>query len=187
MWASSSTSLADPEAQVAAGGVAEVRARALRADDGSELAIARFEAAGYDAERDEAISRALAALEPQLAANLGLQLERNWQAQTPGERPVELELEAVSSLAQVDAVRRAILTTLAAKNAEIRARGGTATLRVVSSLPPAACRSGSRLHFEASPSPGRGRGRARDFASRLPFRPGRLAPGRGKIDAPGRN
>jgi hypothetical protein len=115
--------------------VAEVRARALRADDGSELAITRFEAAGYHAERDEAVAQALLALEAQLAANLGLQLERNWQAQTPGERPVELELEAVTSLAQVDAVRRAVLGTLAAKNADLQTlEAGSATLRVVSSL-----------------------------------------------------
>lgn len=181
----------NPDAQVAAGGVAEVRARALRADDGSELAIARFEAAGYDAERDEAIGRALAALEPQLAANLGLQLERNWQAQTPGERPVELELEAVSSLAQVDAVRRAILSTLAAKSAELRTlEAGSATLRVVSSLSAGGLQERlARLHFEgfALTPVEAGAGRARLRVEAPPPAAEQLAPGRGEIDAPGRN
>jgi len=181
----------NPEAQVAAGGVAEVRARALRADDGSELAIARFEAAGYDAERDEAIARALAALEPQLAANLGLQLERNWQAQTPGERPVELELEAVSSLVQVDAVRRAILGTLAAKNAEVRTlEAGSATLRVVSSLSAGGLQERlASLHFDgfALTPVEAGAGRARLRVEAAPPAPEELAPGRGEIDAPGRN
>jgi hypothetical protein len=117
------------------GGVAEVRARALRSDDGSELAIARFEAAGYDARREEAIAQALLAVEPQLALNLGQQLERNWQAQTTADRPVDLDLESVSSLVQVGAVRRALLGPLAAKSAEIRElRAGGATLQVVSAL-----------------------------------------------------
>jgi hypothetical protein len=181
----------NPDAQVAAGGVAEVRARALRADDGSELAIARFEAAGYDVERDEAIGRALAALEPQLAANLGLQLERNWQAQTPGERPVELELEAVSSLTQVDAVRRAILGTLAAKNAELRTlEAGSATLRVVSSLSAGGLQERlASLHFEgfALTPVEAGAGRARLRVEAAPPAAEQLAPGRSEIDAPGRN
>jgi hypothetical protein len=181
----------NPQAQVAAGGVAEVRARALRSDDGSELAIARFEAAGYDAERDEAISRAVLALEPQLAANLGLQLERNWQAQTPGERPVELELEAVSSLVQVDAVRRAILGTLAAKQAEIRTlEAGSATLRVVSSLSAGGLQERlASLHFEgfALAPVEAGAGRARLRVEVAPTAPGELSPGGGEIDAPGRN
>jgi len=171
--------------------VAEVRARALRADDGSELAIARFEAAGYDVERDEAITRALGALEPQLASNLGLQLERNWQAQTPGERPVELELEAVSSLVQVDAVRRAILGTLAAKTVEVRTlEAGSATLRVVSSLSAGGLQERlASLHFDGfalSPvEAGAGRARLRvEISARAPEE---LAPGRGEIDAPGRN
>ena len=125
----------NPAAAGSSGGVAEVRARALRSDDGSELAIARFEAAGYDPLRDEALARALLAVEPQLGENLGQQLERNWQAQTPSERPVALELEAVSSLVQVNAVQRALKGSLAASSAELRElRPGGATLEVVSSL-----------------------------------------------------
>ncbi len=181
----------NPDAQVAAGGVAEVRARALRADDGSELAITRFEAAGYDAERDEAIAQALLALEAQLAANLGLQLERNWQAQTPGDRPVDLELEAVSSLAQVDAVRRAVLGTLAAKNADLQTlEAGSATLRVVSSLSAGGLQERlASLQFEgfALTPVEAGAGRARLRVEAAPSAPGELAPGSGQIDAPRRN
>ena len=147
------------------GGVAEVRARALRSDDGSELAIARFEAAGYDADRDEAIARALLARRaPARRRTSALQLERNWQAQTPGERPVELELEAVSSLVQVDAVRRALLGhARRAKSAEIRdarrrrrdAAGG------LLALGRGLCRSGSRASTStASRSPRSRRARA---------------------------
>ena len=179
------------QAEGAAGGVAEVRARALRSDDGSELAIARFEAAGYHAERDEAIARALGALEPQLAANLGLQLERNWLAQTPGERPVEIELEAVSGLAQVQSVQRALVGTLAARSAEIRSlQPGGASLQVVSSLSAGALLERlASVHFEgfALVPVEAGAGRAR---LRLEVAPGvsdPLAPERAKIDAPKRN
>ncbi len=182
---------ANPEALAAAGGVTEVRARALRSDDGSELAIARFEAAGYDAEREEAIARALLALEPQLAANLGLQLERNWQAQTPGERPVELELEAISSLVQVDSVRRALLGTLAAKSAEVRTlEAGSATLRVVSSLSAGGLQERlASLHFEgfALAPVEAGAGRARLRVEVAAPDPEALTPGRGEIDAQDRN
>ena len=181
----------NPDAQLAAGGVAEVLARALRADDGSELAITRFEAAGYYAQRDEAIAEALLALEAQLAANLGLQLERNWQAQTPGERPVELELEAVSSLVQVDAVRRAVLGTLAAKSADLHSlEAGSATLRVVSSLSAGGLQERlASLRFEgfALTPVEAGAGRARLRVETAPTAPGELAPGRGQIDAPRRN
>ena len=181
----------NPEPAGVTGGVAEVRARALRSDDGSELAIARFEAAGYDAERDEAIARALLALEPQLASNLGLQLERNWQAQTPGERPVELELEAVSSLVQVNAVRRTLLGTLAAKSAEIRTlEAGSATLRVVSSLSAGGLQERlASLHFEgfALTPVEAGAGRARLRVELAPPAPEALTPGRTEIDAPDRN
>jgi hypothetical protein len=171
----------NPETVGVSGGVAEIRARALRSDDGSELAIARFEAAGYDAVRDEAIARALLALEPQLALNLGLQLERNWQAQTPGERPVELELEAVSSLSQVSAVRRALIGALAAKSAEIRAlQPGGATLQVVSSLSAGGLQERlAGLHFDgfALTPVEAGAGRARLRVEIATPTPEELAPG----------
>ncbi len=181
----------NPAAAGSAGGVAEVRARALRADDGSELAIARFEAAGYDPLPDEAIARALLAVEPQLGENLGLQLERNWQAQTPGERPVTLELEAVSSLVQVSAVQRALKASLAASSAELRElRPGGATLEVVSSLSAGALQERlASLPFDgfALLPVEAGAGRARLRVEAAPATPEALAPGSGKIDAPERN
>jgi hypothetical protein len=173
------------------GGVAEVRARALRSDDGSELAIARFEAAGYDAIRDEAIARALQAVEPQLGDNLGQQLERNWQAQTPSERPVELELEAVTSLVQVTAVQRALTGSLAARSAELRElRPGAASLQVLSPLSAGALQERlAGLHFDgfALAPVEAGAGRARLRIELAPATPEALAPGPAKIDAPDRN
>jgi len=181
----------NPQTTGTPGGVAEVRARASRADDGSELAIARFEAAGYDAERDEAIARALLAVEPQLALNVGQQLERNWQAQTPRGRPVELELEAVSSLTQVSAVRRALLGTLAAESAEIRSlEPGGASLQVVSPLSAGALQERlASLHFDgfALAPVEAGAGRARLRVEVAPPAPEALTPGRPEIDAPERN
>lgn len=173
------------------GGVAEVRARALRSDDGSELAIARFEAAGYNALREEAIAQALLAVEPQLALNLGQQLERNWQAQTTGDRPVDLELESVSNLIQVGAVRRALLGPLAAKSAEIRElRPGGATLQVVSALSAGALQERlANLHFDgfALAPVEAGAGRARLRVELAAPAPEALSPGPAKIDAPERN
>lgn len=175
----------------APGGVAELRARALRSADGSELAISRFEAAGYDALRDAAIARALAAVEPQVAENVALQLERNWAAQGPGDRPVELELDAVSGLAQVGAVRKALLGPLGASEAEVRElRPGGAVLRVVSKLSAGALQE--RLAsvvfdgFALAPVEA-GAGRARLRVEARSSSPESLAPGAPQIDAPNRN
>ena len=122
------------------GGVAEVRARARRSDDGSELAVARFEGAGYDADPDTAFMHALEAVEPQVGENLALQLQRNWEAvAASSSRPIELGLDAVTSLEQVMSVRRVLLQQLGAKTAEVRElRPHGATLQVVSPLGPGA-------------------------------------------------
>jgi hypothetical protein len=121
------------------GGVAEVRARARRSDDGSELAVARFEGAGYDANADTAFMHALEAVEPQVGENLALQLQRNWEAVASTAKPVELGLDAVTSLEQVMSVRRVLLQQLGAKTAEVRElRPHAATLQVVSPLGPGA-------------------------------------------------
>ncbi|HTO07073.1 MAG TPA: hypothetical protein VMR86_08435 [Myxococcota bacterium] len=121
------------------GGVAEVRARARRSDDGSELAVARFEGAGYDADPDTAFMHALEAVEPQVGENLALQLQRNWEAVASTSKPVELGLDAVTSLEQVMSVRRVLLQQLGAKTAEVRElRPHGATLQVVSPLGPGA-------------------------------------------------
>jgi hypothetical protein len=129
----------NPGPNTVPGGVAEVRARAQRSDDGSELALARFEAAGYNAQRDAAIAQALEAVEPQVGENLALQLARNWQAVAATDRPVELALEGVGSLAQVFAVQKVLLQALGARSAEVRElRPRAATLQVVSALGPGA-------------------------------------------------
>jgi hypothetical protein len=121
------------------GGVAEVRARARRSDDGSELAVARFEGAGYDADPEAAFMHALEAVEPQVGENLALQLQRNWEAVASTSRPVEIGLDAVTSLEQVMSVRRVLLQQLGAKTAEVRElRPHGATLQVVSPLGPGA-------------------------------------------------
>ncbi|MFI5316250.1 MAG: hypothetical protein ACHQ6T_11160 [Myxococcota bacterium] len=164
------------------GGVAEVRARAQRSDDGSELAVARFEAAGYHAERDAAIARALEAVEPQVGENLALQLQRNWEAVAATDRPIELGLDAVSSFGQVMAVRQVLLQQLGARSAELRElRAQSATLQVVSPLGPGAIQEKlASVRFEGfalSPEDA-GAGRARLRIEAHPAASETLAPGR---------
>lgn len=121
------------------GGVADVRVRALRAYDGVELARSRFEAPGYHEDPEEAVVRALQALGEQVAQNLQLQLERNWQslAQRPG--PVELQLVNVTSLLQANAVRDALSDSLGAERVALVGIGpGTADMQVEISLSPGA-------------------------------------------------
>ncbi|HXZ86836.1 MAG TPA: hypothetical protein VEI82_15240 [Myxococcota bacterium] len=173
---------AAPGASSVPGGVAEVRARAQRTDDGSDLAVARFEAAGYQADRDAAIARALEAVEPQVGENLALQLERNWQAIAATDRPVELGLDSVSSLEQVMAVRRVLLQQLGARSAELRElRPHGATLQIVSPLGPGALQEKlASVRFDGfalSPEEA-GAGRARLRVETHPAAPETLAPGR---------
>ena len=162
------------------GGVAEVRARARRSDDGSELAVARFEGAGYDADADTAFMHALEAVEPQVGENLALQLQRNWEAVASNARPVELGLDAVTSLEQVMSVRRVLLQQLGAKTAEVRElRPHGATLQVVSPLGPGALQeklASTRFDgFGLSPEDA-GAGQARLRVEVHPAAPDSLAP-----------
>ena len=102
------------------GGRAEVRVRARRTDDGSEVALARFAAPAYHVDPDEAFARALEAVQAQVAENLALQLNRNWRAltaQDPG--PVELRLLNATSLGQVDAVQETLRNVLGAEEASL--------------------------------------------------------------------
>ena len=102
------------------GGRALVRVRALRTDDGSEVALARFEAPAYHADPDEAFVRALEAVQAQVAQNLTLQLDRNWRALAALEpRPVELRLLNATSLGQVDAVQKILRNVLGAEEARL--------------------------------------------------------------------
>lgn len=121
------------------GGVADVEVRALRADDGVEIARSRFEAPAYHDDREEALVRALQALGDQVAQNLELQLERNWQTLARGQGPVELRLLELQSLLQANAVRDALTATLDAERVELLALGpGSAELRVAIALSPGA-------------------------------------------------
>ncbi|HTO55941.1 MAG TPA: hypothetical protein VMR50_21325 [Myxococcota bacterium] len=163
------------------GGVAEVRARARRSDDGSELAVARFEGAGYDANGETAFMHALEAVEPQVGENLALQLQRNWEAVASTSKGVELGLDAVSSLQQVMSVRQVLLQQLGAKSAEVRElRPHGATLQVISPLGPGALQEKlASVRFEGfalSPEDA-GAGRARLRVEVHPASPETLAPG----------
>lgn len=97
------------------GGTLELRLRAVRAEDGNEIAIARFEAPGYHADPAEAQARALDALREQVATNLLLQLDQNWEVLAETERPIRLVLSGVSSLTQADRVARALERALGAE------------------------------------------------------------------------
>ncbi len=121
------------------GGSAEVGLRAVRVLDGFEVARARFEAPGYHQDRREALVRALAALREQVAQNLKLQLDANWQVLAREEGPLVLTLVEVDSLLQVEAVRDTLAGSLGADQADlVEIRPRAAQIRVESSLSPGA-------------------------------------------------
>ena len=121
------------------GGVADVRVRALRAYDGVEIARSRFEAPGYHRDPEEAVVGALQALGEQVAQNLQLQLERNWQTLAREEGPVQLQLVNLTSLLQANAVRDALAGTLDAERVVLVELGpGRAAMQVEISLSPGA-------------------------------------------------
>jgi hypothetical protein len=121
------------------GGVLDVAVQALRARDATPVGLARFEAAAYHADTGEAQARAVDALAPQVAENLLLQLERNWQALSAEAPPTSLVLVDVGSLAQVDAVSSALRGRLGAERVELRAlRPRAAELEVRGPLSPGA-------------------------------------------------
>ena len=121
------------------GGVADVRIRALRADDGVEIARSRFEAPGYHEDREEAVVRALQALGEQVAQNVELQLERNWQTLTRDQGPVRLHLMDLTSLLQANAVSKAVSASLDAEWVSLVGLGpGTAEMQVQIALSPGA-------------------------------------------------
>ena len=122
-----------------AGGRAEVRVRALRADDGSEVALARFEAPAYHADPDEAFARALEAVQAQVAQNLALQLRRNWRVLAKETGPVELRLLNATSLVQVNAVRETLRNVLGAEEVTlVTLAPWIAEMRVTGPLSPGA-------------------------------------------------
>ncbi len=123
----------------AGGGVLEVAVSALRARDAVPVGLARFESAAYHSDPGEAQARAVDALAPQVAENLLLQLERNWQALSAEAPPTSLILGGVGSLAQVEAVAAALRGRLGAERVELRAlRPRSAELEVRGPLSPGA-------------------------------------------------
>ena len=102
-------------------------------------ALARFEGAGYHADEDEALMRALEAVREQVAENIVFQLSRNWDELARADGPIEVVLLDVTSLIQVRAVRSALEASLGAKEtALLELRPGSAWLRVVARLSPGA-------------------------------------------------
>ena len=121
------------------GGIADVRVRALRAHDGAEIARSRFEAPGYHRDPQEAVVRALEAVGEQVAQNLQLQLERNWQTLAGEDGPVQLQLINLTSLLQAIAVRDMLAGTLDAERVALVELGpGRAAMQVEISLSPGA-------------------------------------------------
>ncbi len=121
------------------GGIADVRVRALRAHDGVEIARSRFEAPGYHRDPQEAVVRALEAVGEQVAQNLQLQLERNWQTLAGEDGPVQLQLVNLTSLLQAIAVRDMLAGTLDAERVALVELGpGRAAMQVEISLSPGA-------------------------------------------------
>ncbi|MCE2392597.1 MAG: hypothetical protein J4G09_14155 [Proteobacteria bacterium] len=117
------------------GGVAEVSVRARRASDAADLALSRFQGAGYHELAPEALQRALEAVRDQVAENVLLQLSRNWSELARSSGPVDAVLLDVSSLVHVDAVRSAIEFGLDAEEAVLSELGPRrARLRVTAQL-----------------------------------------------------
>lgn len=126
------------QAQVSSG-VATVRLLALRTRDAVALAEGRFEAPAHHADRDEAILRALEALQSQVGDNLVLQLDRNWRALGRDEGPVTLALSNVTSLLQVEAVQRTLRNVLGAEQTALVELGPSrAAIEVQGPLSPGA-------------------------------------------------
>ncbi len=138
------------------GGTLALEVRALRVEDGFEVAIARFEAPAYHDDPAEAQVRAAEALQGQLADNLLLQLERNWEALADPGRPIRVVLSSVTSLWQAERVSDALAGPLRAESVSIAALAP----RVV------------ELRVEAPLSPGA----LQDRLSSLPFDGFRLEP-----------
>ena len=108
----------DPRAPVL-GGLAEVRAQARRTQDGSEVALSRFDAPAYHGDPDEAFARALEAVQPQVAENLILQLERNWKVLAQESSTVQVRLVNATSMLQVEAVQKTLRGALGAQEASL--------------------------------------------------------------------
>jgi len=115
--------------------IAEVALSALRTGDASELALGRFQGVGHHDAPEEALGRALEAVQLQVVDNLALQLTRNWQEIASADGPVELVLIDVTGLLQVLSVRDVLEGRLGAERVElVELAPHTASMRVAASL-----------------------------------------------------
>lgn len=103
------------------GGVADVRVRALRVADRAQLGSSRFDVPAYHDDPMEAQMRAMESVGIQIAQNVILQLEQNWEALNEDERPLVIHLSNVSALAQVEHVRDRLRAVLDSGDVEIAA------------------------------------------------------------------
>ena len=107
----------------------------FRARDGARLLSSRFDAPAYHDDFEQALLRALEALQAQVADNLILQLDRNWRALARDDGAVVLRLLNVSSFRQVEAVQRQLMDVLGARRADLVEIGPqSAEVRVSSPL-----------------------------------------------------
>jgi hypothetical protein len=119
--------------------IAEVALSAQRTGDASELALGRFQGVGHHDAAEEALGRALEAVQVQVVDNLVLQLARNWQEIASADGPVELVLVGVTGLTQVLAVQAEVEKRLGADRVELLELGpGTASLRIAAGISPGA-------------------------------------------------
>jgi hypothetical protein len=103
------------------GVVAEVTARAIRVQDGFELAHVQLDTPAYHTDPDEAAMRALDAVQEPLAQNLRVQLERNWGVLASERGPLSLIVRGVTGFSQVIAVWDLLSSGREVEGVELRA------------------------------------------------------------------
>ncbi len=103
------------------GVVAEVTARAIRVQDGFELARVQLDTPAYHTDPDEATMRALDAVQEPLAQNLRVQLERNWGVLASERGPLSLIVRGVTGFSQVIAVWNLLSSGREVEGVELRA------------------------------------------------------------------
>jgi hypothetical protein len=101
------------------GALAEVGVRAVRVQDVAELALARFEAPGYNTDPELAFASALEGVRDQVAQGLLTQLDRNVSALESGPTAITVRLAEVTTLLQVEAVQRALVERLGARSVQL--------------------------------------------------------------------
>jgi hypothetical protein len=105
------------------GVVAQVTARAIRVQDGFELARVQMDTPAYHTDPDEAAMRALDAAQEPLARNLRVQLERNWGVLASERGPLSLVVRGVTGFSQVMAVWEFLSNGREVEGVQLRALG----------------------------------------------------------------